>query len=249
MRRTTVWGSKNDQNGILSGALVLAAVIWAVPAAAEVPEAAGEAPPYREGSTERAPRRRVEHLFFELGAGVLVGRFDDYEQRLEDFDYHSISLTRSRFHYAFGAYCAVLRYLQLGLIVSRLDHGDYETEWGAAIEKRFEWTAYRAGAEIRGSLPVANDWLVLYVQAGGGIGWARTELSKKLVATGETPRDEQRFVKWWVGGGGGLQLNFMRYMGVFWQGEFAYAPIIDNLAGDTHNSGGVIAVTGIRAGF
>jgi hypothetical protein len=199
---------------------------------------------------EAKVRRRDEHLFFELGAGVLIGRRDEYDQRLSDFGYSSNNLTDTRFHYALAAYYAVLRNLQVGLLITRLDSGDYRTSLSSSpTEKEFNWTSFRAGVKVRGSLPLAQDWLVLYLQAGAGIAWAKTEFDNDISGTDEKVHDEERFVGYFAGGGGGAQLNFMRNMGVFWQGEYAYAPIIENLAGDTHNSGGAMVVTGVRAGF
>ena len=38
-------------------------------------------------------------------------------------------------------------------------------------------------------------------------------------------------------------------VGFFWQVEYIWAPVIENLIGDIHDSGGVALTTGVLGGF
>ena len=193
--------------------------------------------------------RRREHLFFEVGVGVLYGKSDSYNSRLSDFG------LRERdegllFHFSGAAYYSILRYLKVGIHFSFLDENSY-----SAGTLHFDWRAYRLGIDVRGALPPADDWVTLYLQAGGGLAFGVTHLrddEPSLIAgDDDVPMvtDKERFWGFHVAGGGGVQLTPWQWAGFFWQAEYLFAPVIENLIGDTHDSGGVVLVTGVVGGF
>lgn len=193
--------------------------------------------------------RRNEHVFFEVGFGAQWGRTDTYNDRLNDFGLEGNIEGDPIFHFGAVGYWSPLRYLKVGLQYSFLDEDEYE---GGDVY--FTWRAQRVGLLVRGVLPLANDWLALYAQAGFGVAFAKTTYSDdgaEILLT-DTPvgvYDEERFAGWCASGGGGVQLLPWQYAGFFWQAEYVYAPVIENLIGDTHNSGGVTVTTGVMGGF
>lgn len=212
--------------------------------------------PRKTVSTEKydaeatASKKREEHLFFELGLGTLVKTSDRYVRRLNDFNFQSTEiLDQTAWHWNLSMFVAVIRYLQLGLTVAGLDSGNFEERESA---RTFKWDAYALGLCARARLPLANDWVVLYIQSGGGLAWGRTFYKDNYPhdeSGSVTPDDSQRFWRYHVSGGGGAQLMPWRFFGFFMHGEYIYAPVISNLIGDKHNSGGIAIVTGVRGGF
>lgn len=194
--------------------------------------------------------RRKEHLFFEVGIGAQFGKTDGYNDRLQTFSLSGEEEGGPLFHFSAAAYYSVLRWFKVGLHYSFLDRDYY-----SGNDESFQWRAQRIGLNLRGTLPLADDWITLYIQAGGGLAFAVTRLTSDaptLLADVESePATDykERFLGYYVGGGGGVQLTPWQYFGFFWQGEYAWAPIIENLIGDTHDSGGVMLVTGMMGGF
>ncbi len=194
------------------------------------------------------PRRR-EHLFFEVGIGALYSRSDRYTVRLRDFGYHGEYDGDPVFHFSAAAYYSILRYLKVGLHFSFLDENRFTD-----AEERFDWRAFRLGVDIRGAWPLADDWLTLYLQASGGLAFATTHYRNDMPSTlTDDPlpvvEDRETFWGFHVGGGGGVQLTPWRWAGFFWQVEYLWAPVIENLIDDTHDSGGVALTTGVLGGF
>jgi hypothetical protein len=52
-----------------------------------------------------------------------------------------------------------------------------------------------------------------------------------------------------VAGALGIQLNPGQHWGFYLQGEYIYAPLIDNELGETHDCGGVAITAGMRVGL
>jgi hypothetical protein len=194
--------------------------------------------------------RRGEHLFFEVGVGAQFGKSDRYNERLHDFGYSGGNEGDPLLHFSGAAYYSILRYLKVGIRFSFLDEDSY-----TAASEHFDWRAYRLGIDIRGALPLANDWLTLYLQAGGGPAFAVTHLRNDepslIAGDDDVPMvaDEERFWGFHIAGGGGVQLTPWQWVGFFWQVEYIWAPVIENLIGDTHDSGGVALTTGVLGGF
>ncbi len=202
-----------------------------------------------EPGTKGSGHRRTEHLFFEVGFGAQWGKKDAYNNRLNDFGLEGNIEGDPILHFGAVGYWSPLRYLKVGLQYSFLDDDDYEGD-----EEHFSWRAQRISLLVRGVLPLANDWLALYAQAGFGVAWAKTSYSQDgagitLTDTPVSVYDEERFAGWCASGGGGVQLLPWQYAGFFWQAEYVFAPVIENLLGDTHDSGGVAVTTGFMGGF
>lgn len=113
-------------------------------------------------------------------------------------------------------------------------------EWTLGTERkplRFSWNTATLGAIVRGIQPLGDHGLAahagVYAQLGAGVGLGNTELLDQ-----DDMRTAQHFVGWATTMGAGLHIDGNRGIGFSLGYEFDYAPVIDNLAGDTHASGG-----------
>jgi hypothetical protein len=88
---------------------------------------------------------------------------------------------------------------------------------------------------------------VPYAQAGLGPAWANTTWDDVSVT------DRQVEWGWHAAAAAGLQVmprvRGWRHLGVFGQVEQTYAPVLENLLGDRHDSGRLALLFGLRAGF
>jgi Caspase domain len=112
--------------------------------------------------------------------------------------------------------------------------------WSLATERdplRFQWSTTTVGALARFVLPFgASRWgqaSELYAQAGGGLGIGDTQFRDA-----DDQRTDQRFFGWAATLGAGVHVEGNRGIGFSLGYQFDYAPVIENLAGDTHASGG-----------
>ena len=206
--------------------------------------------PLRKLRQKGEKHRREEHLFFEAGLGGLVPRNDSYTRRLEAFELFADKSRKMRLHVAVSVQVNLLRYLKVGIAYSLLDDSRFESEL-----ETFSWRAHRLSATVRGLWPVANDWLVLYLQIGAGLAMAGTdyERNSEAVPLADTRRKEvsyhERFLGYNLAGGAGLQLTPWQHVGFLWQLDYIFAPVIENLMSDTHDAGGLAIIHGVTAGF
>lgn len=203
----------------------------------------------------KAKPRRDERVGLEIALGALWQQTDAYNNRLEEFYYETddgslLQSSEAAFNFSLAAMVSLLRFFQLGVGFSSLDHGNYR--WpsypnNTAGEKLFTWRAYRVSLIVRGKWPLFNGWLVPYVQVGGGVGFAKSVLENNLEF--DNSKHEETDWGYHISAGGGLQFMAWRYVGFFAQAEYIYAPIMENRIDDGHDNGGVLVVTGIRGGY
>jgi len=102
---------------------------------------------------------------------------------------------------------------------------------------RFSWSTTTLGAIARAAQPFGNRGLAarteVYAQLGAGLGIGSTHLTDQ-----DDRRTDQRFYGWAMTMGAGLRVEGNRGIGFSLGYEFDYAPVIQNLTGDTHASGG-----------
>jgi caspase domain-containing protein len=113
-------------------------------------------------------------------------------------------------------------------------------EWRLPTERqplRFAWSTAALGALARVVQPFGDHGLAartgIHAELGAGLGLGRTHLTDQ-----DDMRIDQQFFGWAMTLGGGLHLEGNRGLGFSLGYEFDYAPVIDNLTGDTHASGG-----------
>jgi hypothetical protein len=136
---------------------------------------------------------------------------------------------------SYGPYLSVVgSFLTLG-------GGEYRRD-GEVRELVYDWQTYAASIGVRAGLPLLGGRATPYVELGGGPAMATTSF------TGPTGDDDDQFEwGWHLGATGGLAVKVARHVSLFAEASWVTAPVIDNLVGDTHDSGGVIFSLGGRA--
>lgn len=125
--------------------------------------------------------------------------------------------------------------------LATLGGGEYRRD-GEVRELVYDWQTYAASIGVRAGLPLLGGRATPYLELGGGPAAATTSFSGP---TGD--RDDQLEWGWHLGATGGLAVAVSRRFSLFAEASWVTAPIIDNLIGDTHDSGGVIFWLGGRA--
>ena len=202
----------------------------------------------RGDGTATLSRDRLEQLHLELGVGYGFAAPSPYTERLHDFSYDGAVSPTS---WTLSASIGVRGPLSLVVSGGMLELADFRREFNTsgaeadAVRDTFGWRTYRLGVSPRASLALLDGWVLPYAQAGAGLALARSTLHID---------SEPEFTElaWGplVSAAAGIQVMPGRRhrVGAFLQGEYAYAPTLDNLLGDTHISGGPVLSVGLRAG-
>ncbi len=190
---------------------------------------------------------RVERLMVEATFGLAGQDTSAYTDTLQDFGFEGYAFLSGL---ASGAVAWTPRpYLALvaagGIFEDRSFTREYHGLDGYVQTDTFSWTTWRASASLRAYLPLLGARVVPFVQAGAGPALGLTRYSD---TSGETA---ERYWGLYAAAAGGLQLMpaRWRHLGVFAQLETSYAPVIENLLGDVHNSGAPGVSLGLRAGY
>jgi hypothetical protein len=212
---------------------------------------------FKQSAANEAPKK--DHFkwlpFLELSVGGLMTAQDDaYLRRLKTFQYEQLfgrSDTDLYYEAALGVH--INRYIALSTIYSSLDHADtdeYQYTWYDIADpeepcyRSFSWRAHRFAFKVRGQYPLLRDHLIPFVQLGIGGSIAKTLLVER--STTSQLENEETELGWSLSGGAGLIGMLYRSFGLLFQLEYIYAPAIDNLYGDHHNSGGFAFFGGAR---
>ena len=180
-------------------------------------------------------------LAIELGTGPAYLVDDEFNSRLEAFGYQETLPLMGPGHLALAVLVAHSRYLEVGGEIGTLGSGSYQREADTHID--FEWGTTALGAVVRGRYPLLG-WLAPYAQVGGGVATSKTTLVDPVL------RDQsERFWGWHASGAVGVELMPWRHIGFFTQMSFVTAPVIENLVGDGHDSGGAFWRIGLRGSF
>jgi hypothetical protein len=175
-------------------------------------------------------------LRFEL-AGVLGReRADAYVGTLQAFGYKA----RLGSDTSSGLVLSVMQRVDRRLAVGGFASMVGAPEWTQPTEReplRFSWRTTTIGALARAVQPFGLSRRLppseLYAQAGAGLGIGTTRFTGA-----DDARTEQHYLGWAITMGGGLHIDGHRGVGFSLGYQFDYAPVIDNLTGDTHASGG-----------
>jgi hypothetical protein len=214
-----------------------------------IPGNCEEAAPEEMGIKGAADDGRYEKWSLELAFGASWRVRDGYNQTLTDFGFEEQSLF---FEHAgalsVSAIHSFTRYLSVVLSFSFLDRNSYDRHvWDLNNQDRmenFEWSSYGIGVYVRGTLPIFDGVLNPYIQVGVGLTWADTVLADPIEAGTEV--DDEIFTGYQLGAAIGLQLMPWQSLGFFWEGSYVFAPTIENLMEDVHDSGGLSLCFGIR---
>jgi hypothetical protein len=187
------------------------------------------------GAAFTGPRVSVE-----LGAGPAFTIDDEYVDRLEAFGFQEQEELFPS-HASIALMVAVHPYLEVVGELSSLGQGKYSRDTDTHLH--YDWDTTALGVHARGRYPVAG-WLHPYLQVGGGLA-----TSKETFTDPGGGGDTTRHYGWHAGAAAGLELMPWTHVGFFSQLGVVTAPVIDNLVGDTHDSGGAFWRIGLRGSF
>ena len=195
--------------------------------------------------------REVWSLEISLGR---VGRSSDrYHERLEEFGFegeddlnfhYTVSVARAFDKKILGFYpAAVASWNHLW----RTEY-DRRIYWlGDSWDQEFEFSTHCLGIHLR-ITPHLRSWALLpYIQLGGGLAVGVTELRDEHDTAGF--EDREYHYGYHLEALAGLQVVPWKHFGFFGQGGYITAPVIENLVGDRHESGGWQFAFGIRGGL
>ena len=136
----------------------------------------------------------------------------------------------------------------IGGVASYAGSPEYTRTAPDVPELRFSWTTTTFAAVAHGEYPLTDrDYLTnvaLYAQGAVGLGIARTSFLDQDATT-----TTQTFYGASLAIGAGIHIEGRRGIGVSAGYQFEYAPILDNLTGDTHAIGGHRATLGLSYAY
>lgn len=176
----------------------------------------------------------------ELGAGVFVPVYDDYTQRLDDFDFSESWDLPPRA--GIGLASQVAPRVEIVGELTTLEQRRYIRSIESG-EQEFSWSVLGLAVHARGVLDLTR-WFSVYAQVGGGLAAGRTE----FVDTDESI-DTESHIGFVLGAAAGIRIQPWQRLAFQAQLGYDHAPVIDNLLDDVHASGGVNSVLGVRVGF
>lgn len=195
------------------------------------------------GRREPPPEQEREMWSIEAGIGGGPLYDDDYIDQLSEFGYENApnySFGPSRIDWSLSGARRIFGPVSGLLRARRLD-----TRELSRGTRSFEWTTYGFSVGARATWE-ATEAAGVYGQLDLGPGLAVSELS---ASAGPAPRVDETKTYWGFFGEAalGLQMNAWKYGGLFLETSYAYAPVMENLIGNTHDSGGFRFIVGIRA--
>ena len=196
-----------------------------------------------------APRDR---WIFLAGVGGIRARDDRFVGRLGDFGFaDQLYFGLPRLSLAVGR--GLLRHLVVGLEAATLDERVFRRQSSVTLsgqDERYWWATYLLGVFVEGDYPLWRDRLIPYLRGGVGLTFARTSYQEQSATTHAVLSDDASSdFGFSLRGAAGLALLPWRHLGFYLEGNVTYAPTVDNLVGDTHDSGGPGLLLGLRGGL
>lgn len=183
----------------------------------------------------------------EATAGMLFWFEDDYIARLEAFGFEPDFSADRAPRFGVAAELTLPHSLSLVARGASLYSAEYvrdngADDMGASLgEDTFVERSFAFGLGARATALLAGGRIGLYGELGGGFGLARTrlELEQQTSAKG-------MHYGYYLNATAGFRYMPARRFGFVVEVGYTFAPIIENLIGDVHDSGGITVVGGIR---
>jgi hypothetical protein len=184
-------------------------------------------------------RARSDRWAIEVGVGGTQARSDGYTSRLNEFGYDRGFILWPRLTIAVSR--ILVPHLAVVAQVGTLSADTY-TRSIANETDTVTMEAYGAAVYLR--TYVEGAWAGIYGQAGVGpsLGTVTTETQQ----TGVPPKSTDTSIAYLMSGSVGVTARLRSTFTFFAQAGFDYAPVIANLIGDTHDSGGFSVEAGLR---
>jgi hypothetical protein len=188
----------------------------------------------------QSPRLKQELWSFEGAVGWGGFKSDAYVDQIRQFGYDGGGKSLD---WAIGAAHTVVRPLALLARFRGLDSQAFSRPSGNGNSREFDWSVYGLSVGARGTWEATN-WLGLYgqVELGPALGFSRMTDTNSSPPVNEGDTHAGFFGNLTAG----LQLNASRDLGFFYECGYLYAPVVENLIGSTHDSGGVNMLFGLR---
>ena len=183
--------------------------------------------------TKGAGLRKVR---LELVAMAGLERHDGFTNTLEAFRYVERGSSAGL---SLRAYGQIDRHFWVGAIAGYEEMPHWQRDTDGLFPLRWDWRTYSVAAVGRGEVAAADHGLLsslhFYAQMAAGLGVGRTRFRDQ-----DDHATEQTFFGPALSAGGGMLAlsRLIPGLGIALGYEFDYAPVIENLTGDTHASGG-----------
>jgi uncharacterized caspase-like protein len=197
-----------------------------------------------ESSAEELPE--VDRWEIEGAAGLIWSQTDGYTHRLVQFGYQNQGLDGlpdARF--TLGVSRILVPHVAGVFQVGTLAGGTYSRSIADSTDTA-SYTAYDAALYLRAYTDI-QEFFGVYAQAGAGM--TLGVMSYRTEQTGVPPETTDTYVGYVLSGAAGLTFRFRHVATLFVQGGYDHAPAIQNLVGDTHDSGGPSVAIGLRVRF
>ncbi len=179
----------------------------------------------------------LERWGIRVGMAAHARTDDPYIARLEDFNFEPNDSFQDIFleaSYMFSPYFGVT------LDLEHLESREYirtGLAGGSLREERFRWSTWAATVSGRAQAPLADGWLIPYIDLGVGVGMTPSE----FLGADPALSGDRELTDWGVVLAGRIGLTTRIYgpVGLSIEAGYTYAPILTNLIGDTLNSGGI----------
>lgn len=204
--------------------------------------------------TERDPARDVQSRggperapwAFELAMGLSSTWDDAYTNTLSDFGFQNRFDLRVTGRGSFVVERRLPRFVSLVLRAQTFDHPFYARERdvgnvAALPDDSFSLTAFGLALGVRGTGLFAGGEIGVYGELSLGLGLARTRLE-----SGNEPTRKQTELGYTLGAAFGFRYMPTLRFGLYAELGYNIAPIVRNRFDQTHDSGGVTGLFGIR---
>jgi hypothetical protein len=209
-----------------------------------------DSPSKKKGESDEADERELPKWHLELGVGLNFRSGSAWQDRLREFGYEhksdflGLNLPPLRVQVGvgreFGSHFMVM------IQGNTMTRYDYQRTYGASNDT-VSYTSYGAGAYVR-ALTDQLGPLQLYAQAGGGFGLGFQTYSSTPQGAPRIESSDSYFGPL-LAAAGGVYFRTKRYFTVAAEGGYEYAPVIENMIGDTHNVGGAHFLTSLGFHF
>jgi hypothetical protein len=190
-----------------------------------------------------------ERWSFHAAMGASSVRNDRFIGRLTDFGFQD-SIYFGLPRVSLDAMRAVGRHLALGVELASLDERVFRRQSSTTLsgqDERYWWATYELGAFVLVDTSLWRDRLVPYARGGIGLTLARTSYQESDASTQVVKSDDRTTdFGYALRVGAGLGVMPWRHFGFFVEANATYAPTVDNLLGDVHDSGGLGILLGLR---
>ena len=190
-----------------------------------------------------------ERWAFHAAFGASSVRNDRFIGRLTDFGFQdSIYFGVPRF--SLEAMRILGHHLFVGIELASLDERVFRRHSSTTLsgqDERYAWATYELGVFVLVDHPLWRERLIPYARGGVGVTLARTSYQESDPDTHVVSSDDRSTnFGYALRLGAGLGVMPWRHFGFFGEVNATYAPTVDNLLGDVHDSGGFGILLGLR---